>query len=654
VHALDFAKTGRTRSHRATALLWLSWLTLAPAAWGAQCVVQEPDIDAAPPPPPKVVPPIRVVIGAEGVSALEGSKPAGGHQTESEDAAQQRRRAIWATIRSRDLDAFLKLMPSNPKERRALLLHSHALSFAFRGSALPIVRQILEWEPDALTNSDFVSTDGSLLPSMASTWADLDRRRRAGQPAPRAPTADDQVELFRLLLDAGADGNGSKHSKSPVAILAGIPASPQTVSVARMLLNSGASIERNQGGFPAPLAEAAEKQNVEFVLAMLAVRQPSQDALDEAILRSPIVPSNGAIRPLLERGANVNADALKYGISQPHPVWQAASRVWEEGGRDLMRLLVRYKADPNRVVNKTDSPLMMVTHDHELMRGLLELGANANYRTYTGETPLHRATRVPIEVVRMPGDHRPLTVIAPALDPQAKATSVAMLLKHGADPNGVNGSGVTPLMLTGSDDTGTVKLLLERGATIIVDDTSLSKNYRHRGVPLGLISWSLLNYKDALAAELTRRSKKIPAEDCGAVFYAAYVGATRALSALLDRKATTVLESNMNRLTPLIVAAKYGQTASVKILLDRRAAKVNESTSVQIARMPGNIVPILPIVYGRQTALMLAAEGGHTETVKELLRRGADVKRVDTERHTAVDYAREGGHKDIVALLQSH
>jgi ankyrin repeat protein len=163
----------------------------------------------------------------------------------------------------------------------------------------------------------------------------------------------------------------------------------------------------------------------------------------------------------------------------------------------------------------------------------------------------------------------------------------------------------------------------------------------------------LLNYKDALAAELTRRSKKIPAEDCGAVFYAAHAGATRALSALLDRKATTDLESNFSRLTPLIVAAKFGQTESVRILLDRRAAKVDKSTDIQVIAMPGEVFRIVPVVYGRQTALMLAAGGGHFETVKELLRRGADAGRVDTQRHTAVDYARKGGHDDIVALLQS-
>ena len=107
---------------------------------------------------------------------------------------------------------------------------------------------------------------------------------------------------------------------------------------------------------------------------------------------------------------------------------------------------------------------------------------------------------------------------------------------------------------------------------------------------------------------------------------AAQTGATQTLSLLLDRHATTNVESDLAGLRPLHVAAMQGQTAAVRMLLDRRVVKVDDASSVKIGWSGGHGMPV-PAVYGRQTALMLAAGAGHVDTVKELLRRGADVRR---------------------------
>jgi len=382
---------------------------------------------------------------------------------------------------------------------------------------------------------------------------------------------------------------------------------------------------------------------------MLELRQPGQHALDEAIVKSPIVPANAAIPLLLEHGANINADATKYGAGFYLPAWSAAGHLQDPGGRELMRLLIHYKVDPNRLVRGTDSPLMKVMHDHELMQGLLELGADTGYRTHEGDFALHRAAHVPEQVTVVPGDTRPLKVAAPALDPAAKAKSVALLLQHGADPNVLDGEGRTPLMLTGPDDTQVVRLLLDRGGYVVLRDAQL-EDFRRNGAPVGSISWSLVSYRTALATELTRRTTRVPAEDCGAVFYAAQTGAAPALALLLDRHATTDLESKSFAWTPLMVAAMQGHTAAVRMLLDRRVAKVNEASSLDIGLAGGHGLPV-PALYGRQTALMLAAGAGHTDTVKELLRRGADVARTDAQGQKAADYASEAGHDDIAALL---
>ena len=52
------------------------------------------------------------------------------------------------------------------------------------------------------------------------------------------------------------------------------------------------------------------------------------------------------------------------------------------------------------------------------------------------------------------------------------------------------------------------------------------------------------------------------------------------------------------------------------------------------------------------TALMLAAQHGRLDIVERLLDKGADVAIKNYSNHTAIDYARQQGHDDIVSILQ--
>src|SRR5262249_44975076 len=160
----------------------------------------------------------------------------------------------------------------------------------------------------------------------------------------------------------------------------------------------GAVLEKRPPNRVSPFLIAAEKQNGDIMRLMLDVRRAGQELLDEAVVVTPIVQSNPVLPLLLAHGANINAERSRYGKSGPGPAWNAAVRVRQFGERDLLRLLIRYKVAPNVVVAGTHSPLMMVMHDHELMKGLLELGADVDYRNSQGESPLHYAVRMPREI----------------------------------------------------------------------------------------------------------------------------------------------------------------------------------------------------------------------------------------------------------------
>ena len=84
--------------------------------------------------------------------------------------------------------------------------------------------------------------------------------------------------------------------------------------------------------------------------------------------------------------------------------------------------------------------------------------------------------------------------------------------------------------------------------------------------------------------------------------------------------------------TALMRAAHFGHTETVKLLIAKGA-------DVNITNRDGH------------NALSYAADGGHTETVKLLIAKGADVNITNRDGHNALSYAADGGHTETVKIL---
>jgi len=563
---------------------------------------------------------------------------------------ERRAHQIRAAVHSGDLAAFTALLPEAENERKRVLRNSNALFTAFHEGGLAIVKQIIAWDEAALPALTKRNGIG-VLNEVLTGWA-LEARSN-GRGAVASPRELEFVALVRLLLASETLAVSPEDWGSALANIAYIPPSPEVNEFAATFLARGASIERRDAYQRTALRLAAEAKNTELVRRMLQTQTPSQAVLDEAIVWAPLSENAAVLALLLETGANVNADAARFGKSTIHyPAAEAAGMFRFSGTREPIALFIQHKVDPNRLNPSGVSALMIVMHDHELMGGLLELGANANQQTSDGDTPLLLATRIPTQVLRRKNDTRQPNQIEPGLDPEMRRKSVALLLQYGADPKITNKAGVTPLMQTTSEDAGSVELLAAKGGTINLPQYAAFYNQTANDTITGAVSSALLHGNDTLAAILLSREPKIAPEDCGAVYYAAQTGGTRTLAALLDRKADVYAGKSDDGKTPLHIAAASGQLAAVKLLLDRRAAMINESTPAAI-NLCGGHGPSLPCLHGRKTALMYAAEAGYTSVAEELIKRGADINRTDFSGTTALGYANRT-NEDVTKLLKAH
>lgn len=639
----------RISVHSRFASIALAFAVAVPFAHAAaDCMVWHAHVRPAPE-PTRVGPP-----PATGVTTIRHPPPGmgsgGGMPTENPSEDELLRRRVQKAVHERDTEEFLRQVPQEPKTREAFL-KKHGPSLldeALRGGALGVARQMLAWDPGAL-RSKTVAQRLFLLDSLAYTWTHVDESLMRGWPVSRPPPDADFEALFKLLLTDDVRYEGRR--QVALAQVAGLPVTPERLRVAGWLLDHGASIE----GKPSALAKAVERRNTVLAFRMLADHRPSQEALDEALAfadwREPVE----LIERLLVAGAAIRQEPRRFS-RYFEPAQRASLALRFHGEREPLRLAIRYGADPNVQMSPVRSALQNAMHDHELMEGLLKLGADPNYRATNDDSSLGMAIRTPAYVARMPGDERPLAQIDPATDPAHRARSVELLLSYGADPNQPARDAPTALMATRAEDGAIIEALFAKGGKVMVPEGT-AKYHREFGTPIGPVSWSLQQHNATLAVALLQRGARAEGDDCGALYYALVSGQGMAVRALLDGKPNLRFVEKHGRDWPvLLYAAAGGSVEAVRLLLDRKLSRLGDRAPFDPKGAAGSVASILMGGLGGGTgggenALMTAVMSDNVEVVKELLSRGVDVRQRTGLGLTALDFARRGPNADEIRRL---
>jgi len=173
------------------------------------------------------------------------------------------------------------------------------------------------------------------------------------------------------------------------------------------------------------------------------------------------------------------------------------------------------------------------------------------------------------------------------------------------------------------DDTATITSLLQRG----FDPNTVEPERGDTGLILALREKSMKVFPVLINARGIDLNLRANNGDT-ALMIAAYSANKPAVEALLAKGATV----NQDGWTALHYAATIGDNDIVKMLLAKSAALDAPSPN-------------------KTTPMMMAARGGHIYTVKALLDAGADASLKNDVGMSAIDFAQQGGYKDIVEGL---
>ena len=269
------------------------------------------------------------------------------------------------------------------------------------------------------------------------------------------------------LLQQGADANYRENNR-PLLCWA---AQNGNSTVVTKLIEAGADVNAVDGIGHTPLIRAIETQQTEIVKILLSKKADpnAKDSQDEPILMYAVKSRKPEIaQAVIAAGADVNWVSAE-GDS---PALEVAQEGLPESA-----LMIKVLADAKANLDASNiiyTPLYYATDQgyKEIVKALLDGGANPNGKTQSGKLPIHEAVEY-VEILQMLLDKKAdpnlqddsgATALTVAIE-NGYAGAVPVLIKAGADVNKPDGYGNTPLAIANNySKTDLAEILKQHGA----------------------------------------------------------------------------------------------------------------------------------------------------------------------------------------------
>jgi ankyrin repeat protein len=374
-------------------------------------------------------------------------------------------------------------------------------------------------------------------------------------------------------------------------------------------------------------------------------------------------------RMLLARGAD---PALREAEGTRALDWAA-----QNGHLDVVECLLAHRPELLDMPGLDERTALMAAaaRGHvELLRRLLARGADPSLRKKEGTRALDWAAQeghqevVSVllaqqpELLDAPGHGGRTALMAAAANGRVRLT--LRLLECGADPRQRKEEGTRALDWAAQNGhQAVVEHLLSRDPELL--------NLPGYGERTALIAAASNGHVELMRRLLERGADARTRESSGtrALDWTSQEGHVAAVKLLLAHEPEVLDLPGYGERTALIAAAGNGHTEVVRVLLarqaDTRARRASGAHALDSAAQEGHqeIVDLLlahdPGLLdlpgaGERTALMAAASGNRIELVQQLLSRGADPRRRESEGTHALDWAAQNGHAAVVELLLAH